>query len=87
MSPLMSCRIFGGSLLAGTGALAVLRLRSTGFVQDRRKPQSRVAILHEDSYSGPLDSTLIEGIRLFDPNVRGKTVSAEAESGGVHPRR
>ena len=54
--------------------MAVRRLRSTGFVQDRRKPQSRVAILHEDSYSGPLDSTLIEGIRLFDPNVRGKTV-------------
>lgn len=70
----MSRRIFCGSLVAGKGVLAVQRLRSTGFVQDRRKPQSRVAILHEDSSSGPLDSTLIEGIRLFDPNVRGKTV-------------
>src|ERR1700683_4175247 len=38
------------------------------------RPQSRVAILHEDSYSGPLDRTLIEGIRLFDLNLRGKTV-------------
>ena len=70
----MSRRIFGGSLLAGIGALAVRRLRSTGFVQDRRRPQSRIAILHEDSYTGPLDRTLIEGIRLFDLNLRGKTV-------------
>jgi uncharacterized protein (DUF362 family) len=70
----MSRRIFSGSLLAGTGVLAVRRLRSTGFVLDRRRPQSRVAILHEDSYSGPLDRTLVEAIRLFDPNLRGKTV-------------
>jgi hypothetical protein len=49
----MSRRIFGGSLLAGTGVLAVRRLRSTGFVPDRRSPQSRVAILHEDAYTGP----------------------------------
>ena len=60
--------------LARTGVLAVRRLRSTGFVPDRRRPQSRVAILHEDSYSGPLDRTLVEAIRLFDPNLRGKTV-------------
>jgi uncharacterized protein (DUF362 family) len=46
----------------------------TGFVPDRRRPQSRVAILHEDSYTGPLDRALIEGIRLFDLNLRGKTV-------------
>ena len=43
----MSRRIFSGSLLAGTGVLAVRRLRSTGFVQDRRRSQSRVAILRE----------------------------------------
>ena len=70
----MSRRIFSGSLLAGTGALAVRRLRSTGFGPDRRRPQSRVAILHEDSYSGPMDRTLIEGIRLFDLNLRGTPV-------------
>ena len=74
MSPLVRRRIFGGSLLAGTGVLAVRRLRSSAFVQDRRRPQSRVAILHQDSYSGTLDRTLIEGIRLFDLNLRGKTV-------------
>ena len=87
MSPIMSRRIFSGSLLAGMGVFAVRRLRSTGFVQDRRRPQSRGAILYEDSYTGPLDRTLIEGIRLFDLNLRGKTVLLKTESGGVHPRR
>ena len=70
----MNRRIFGGSLLAGTGALAVRRLCSTGSLRDRRRRRSRVAILHEDSYAGPLDRTLLEGLRLFDLNLRGKTV-------------
>jgi uncharacterized protein (DUF362 family) len=48
-------RVFGGGLLAATGALAVRRMFSSGFVPDRRRPRSRVAILHEDSYSAPLD--------------------------------
>ena len=74
MSGLLSRRIFGGTLLAGTGALAVQRMLSTGFVQDRRRPRPRVAILHEGSYDGPLDRMLIEGVRLFDLNLRGKTV-------------
>ena len=74
MSLLTSRRVFGGALLAGTGALAVRQLCSTGFLRDRRRRRSRVAILHEDSYDGPLDRTLIEGLRLFDLNLRGKTV-------------
>jgi hypothetical protein len=74
VNALMNRRIFGGSLLAGTGALAVRRLCSTGCLRDRRKSRSRVAILHADSYGGPLDRTLIEGLRLFDLSLRGKTV-------------
>ena len=74
MSPLTSRRVLGGALLAGTGALAVRQLCSTGFLRDRRRRRSRAAILHEDSYDGPLDRTLIEGLRLFDLNLRGKTV-------------
>jgi len=70
----MNRRIFGGSLLAGTGALAVRRLCSTGCLRDRRKSRSRVAILHAESYDGTLDRTLIEGLRLFDLSLRGKTV-------------
>jgi len=72
--PLTSRRVFGGALLAGTGALAVRQLCSTGFLRDRRRRRSRVAILHEDSYDGPLDRTLIDGLRLFDLNLRGKAV-------------
>jgi uncharacterized protein (DUF362 family) len=70
----MNRRIFGGSLLAGTGALAVRRLCSTGRLRDRRKNRSRVAILHADSYEGPLDNTLIEGLRLFGLDLRGKAI-------------
>ena len=74
MSALINRRIFGGGLLAGTGALAVRRLCSTGCLRDRRRRRSRVAILHADSYDGPLDRTLIEGLCLFDLSLRGKTV-------------
>ncbi|MGA2725472.1 MAG: DUF362 domain-containing protein [Bryobacteraceae bacterium] len=74
MIPLTSRRVFGGALLAGTGALAVRQLCSTGFLRDRHRRRSRVAILHEDSYDGPLDRTLIEGLRLFDLKLRAKTV-------------
>jgi hypothetical protein len=74
VSTSISRRIFGGGLLAATGALAVRRMLSSGVLPDRRRPRSRVAILHKDSYSGPLDRALIEGLRLFDLNLRGKTV-------------
>jgi len=74
VNALINRRIFGGSLLAGTGALAVRRLCSTGYLRDRRKSRSRVAILRADSYAGPLDLTLVEGLRLFDLSLRGKTV-------------
>ena len=74
MSMPISRRIFGGSLLAGTGALAVRRLCSTGRLRDLRKSRSRVAILHAESYDGRLDNTLIAGLRLFDLILHGKTV-------------
>ena len=62
----MSRRVFGGTLISGTGALAVRRMLSTGSVRDRRKPSSRVAIIHQDCYTGRLERTLLEGLRLFD---------------------
>jgi hypothetical protein len=74
MCGLMNRRIFGSSLLAGTAVLAVRRLCSTGCLRDRRRRRSRVAILHADCYDGPLGRTLIEGLRVFDLGVRGKTV-------------
>ena len=60
--------------IPSTGALAVRRLCSAGSLRDRRRRQSRVAILHEGSYDGPLDCALIQGLRLFDLSLRGKTV-------------
>src|ERR1022692_861348 len=69
-----SRRMFGGSLLAGTGALAVRRMLAEGSVRDRRRPRSRVAILRENSYAGPLDRVLMEGLRLFDLDLGGKSV-------------
>ncbi len=64
MNALMNRRLFGGSLLASTGALAVRRLCSTGCLRDWRRRRSRVAILNADSYDGPLERMLIEGLRL-----------------------
>jgi uncharacterized protein (DUF362 family) len=74
VSALMNRRIFGGSLLAGSGALTVRRLCSTGRLRDRRKSRSRVAILNANSYDGPFDRLLLDGLRLFDLDLRGKRV-------------
>jgi len=70
----VSRRIFGSALLAGTGALAVQRMRTAGLVPDRRRARSRVAILHETSYAGSLERELTEGLRLFDLDLRRKNV-------------
>jgi uncharacterized protein (DUF362 family) len=67
-------RVFGASLLAGTGTLALQRLRTSGLLHDRRKPISRVAILHAESYAAPLETILTDGLRLFHLDLRGKTV-------------
>jgi uncharacterized protein (DUF362 family) len=67
-------RVFGTSLLAGMGTMAVQQLRTSGLVHDRRKPISRVAILHADSYAAPLEKILRDGLRLFHLDLRDKTV-------------
>jgi len=70
----MTRRVFGVAAIAGTGVLAVRRMLSTGSIQDSRKPRSRVAIIHQDSYADPLDQALMDGLRLFNLDLRGKTV-------------
>jgi uncharacterized protein (DUF362 family) len=40
----------------------------------RRPSRSRVAILRADEYAEQLEWDLLSGLRLFDLNVRGKTV-------------
>src|SRR5690242_11038422 len=70
----MNRRVFGAAAIAGTGALAVRRMLSTGSLQDRRKRRSRVAIIHQGSYADRLDQTLVDSLRLFNLDLRGKAV-------------
>jgi uncharacterized protein (DUF362 family) len=74
MNNVMGRRVFGGAVLAGTGALAIRQMLSNGHAQDRRKPSSRVAILHQYDYSPQLAPLLIDGLRLFALDLAGKTV-------------
>jgi uncharacterized protein (DUF362 family) len=41
---------------------------------DRRKAKSRVAVLNAEAYSEELEKTLLDGLRLFPIDVRGKCV-------------
>lgn len=70
----MNRRVFGAAAIAGTGALAVRRMLSTGSLQDRRKPSSRVATIHHASYGDRLDQAVLDGVRLFNLDLRGKTL-------------
>jgi len=74
MRRLLNRRLFGASLLAGTGVLCVQRMRTSGRIRDRRRPRSRVAILHADSYARSLEERITDGLRLFGLNLRDKTV-------------
>src|SRR5215471_19138732 len=74
MRRLLNRRLFGASLLASTGVLSVQRMRTSGRIRDRRRPQSRVAILDTDSYARSLEEKITDGLRLFGLELRGKTV-------------
>ena len=74
MRRFLNRRLFGASLLASTGVLCVQRMRTSGRIRDRRRPQSRVAILHADSYAKSLEEKITNGLRLFGLELRGKTV-------------
>jgi uncharacterized protein (DUF362 family) len=59
---------------AATGSALTAYLRSRKFVRDVRPSRSRVAVLFADQYSEKLDQLVYDGIRLFDLDVRGKSV-------------
>ena len=60
---------------AATGsALTMTRLRQPQYTQDLRANHSRIAVLHSDKYSDKLDELVYQGLRLFNLNVRGKSV-------------
>src|SRR5215471_10691210 len=74
MRRLLNRRLFGASLLASTGVVSVQRMRTSGRIRERRRPQSRVAILHADSYARCLQEKIMDGLRLFELNLRSKSV-------------
>jgi len=51
-----------------------MRFQRPKYSRDLRPPRSRVAVLHADQYSDRLDNLIYEGLRLFDLNVRRKSV-------------
>src|SRR5437870_5392126 len=60
---------------AATGsALTTMRLQKRKYSRDLRPKRSRVAILHTDRYSDKLDELVYQGLRLFNLNVRGKSI-------------
>src|SRR5215831_12017536 len=74
MRRLLNRRLFGASLIASTGVLCVQRMRTSGRISDRRRPQSRAAILEADSYASSLEEKIRDGLRLFRLELRGKSV-------------
>jgi uncharacterized protein (DUF362 family) len=60
---------------ATTGsALTMMRLQKRKYSRDLRPKRSRVAILHANQYSDKLDELVYDGLRLFNLNVRGKSI-------------
>jgi uncharacterized protein (DUF362 family) len=65
---------FIASAAATGSALTMMRLQQRKYSRDLRPKRSRVAILHADQYSDKLDELVYDGLRLFNLNVRGKSV-------------
>ena len=59
---------------AATGAALTAYFRGRKFVRDLRPTRSRVAVLSADQYSEKLDELVYDGLRLFNLDVRGKSV-------------
>ena len=64
--------LIGSAALAGSALTVGLQQRK--YSRDLRPERSRVAILHADQYSDELDELVYDGLRLFNLDVRGKSV-------------
>jgi uncharacterized protein (DUF362 family) len=65
---------FIASAAATGSALTMMRLQQRKYSRDLRPKRSRVAVLHADQYSDKLDEFVYDGLRLFNLNVRGKSI-------------
>ena len=63
-----------GSLELAAGAAATVLLDKPRYHVVRKRPRSRVAVLHAESYSQNLEQVLRSGLDLFRLDVRGKNV-------------
>src|SRR5438105_11064317 len=64
--------LIGSAAVAGSAL--TLQLRQRKYSHDLRRKTSRIAILHTDRYSDELDELVYDGLRLFNLDVRGKSV-------------
>src|SRR5438128_840765 len=68
-------KLLQGCLALGAGALCATALIRPKRFAKRQPPEiSRVAILKADSYSSTLDQILMDGLKLFKLDLRGKTI-------------
>src|ERR1051326_6746946 len=56
------------------GAGMTMRFRSHKYFRDFRPKRSHVAVLRADAYSDKLDELVYEALRLFNLNIRGRSV-------------
>src|SRR5215831_6640676 len=66
--------VVGAAGIALGGIATVRLLPEEMLLRDRRPPRSRIAILSALKYSEPLMDSLIQAIRLFKLDLRGKSV-------------
>ena len=59
---------------AVTGSALTMRFQRRKYSRDFRPKTSRVAVLNADQYSDKLDQLVLDGLRLFHLDVRGKSV-------------
>jgi len=59
---------------AVTGSAFAMHFQQPNYYRDLRPRRSRVAIVRADHYSDKLDELLLNGLRLFKMNVRGRSV-------------
>src|SRR6266705_7118104 len=64
--------LIGSAAVAGSAL--TMRLQQRKYSRDLRPKRSRVAILRPEQYSDKLDELVYQGLRLFNLNVRGKSV-------------
>jgi uncharacterized protein (DUF362 family) len=59
---------------AVTGSELAMHFQQHNYYRDLRPRRSRVAIIRADRYSDKLDELMLNGLRLFNLNIRGKSV-------------